>query len=508
METLEIKTDQGLQIVLLLNSEYQIRRVERGGKERLVVPVVMMVEGVHNGNRGPLLHLAEEFGKSPEDWNGIPVTVHHPEDENGNNISANSPGVVSVGEVLNAHMDEDNKLRAEVWLDEQILKDTEEIAWEAITNMNPLEISTGLLSEEEQETGEWNGETYNAITRNPRPDHLALLPGETGACSWNDGCGIRANKEGGKEKTMERTINKSADVDKKQYLADLIANAELGYRETMSIIQSKLDTMDTDVNYHYLQEVHDDFFVYEVSPRGRSGPLKFYKRNYSVNETGEIEFATEEPTEVRKQTEYVALKEGEIVRTKFSNNNTKKEVNTMSEKKDKPCCEDVVDALIANKETKFTDEDKTWLLTLEENQLAKIVQDEVQEDPPEEETASQLNAEQARQIMKDSIKTTEDFMAFMPDGEMKDQMNTGLALHKQRREGMVKAIIANTEKDLWKEETLNGMDFNVLTKLYKSINTTTVDGGADYTLNAEPVVNESVEEPLLPPGVEVETAKE
>jgi len=53
--------------------------------------------------------------------------------------------------------------------------------------------------------GVWNEEEYHSIVRNYRPDHLALLPGAIGACSWEDGCGIRANKDikkGGKDEVI------------------------------------------------------------------------------------------------------------------------------------------------------------------------------------------------------------------------------------------------------------------------------------------------------------------
>ena len=84
--------------------EYDIKLVVHQEKAHLVVPVVMMVEGVHNGSQGPLLHEITELGKFPESWNGRPVVIYHPEDEDGNPISANSPEVidkVTVGRVYN-----------------------------------------------------------------------------------------------------------------------------------------------------------------------------------------------------------------------------------------------------------------------------------------------------------------------------------------------------------------------------------------------------------------------
>ncbi len=74
-------------------TEYTIRTEMLNGKEHLVVPVVMMVEGVHSGSHGPLLHLAEELGKFTGAWDGRPVTISHPSVD-GQNVSASSPSVL------------------------------------------------------------------------------------------------------------------------------------------------------------------------------------------------------------------------------------------------------------------------------------------------------------------------------------------------------------------------------------------------------------------------------
>lgn len=488
-----------MKIILTANSEYTTRRESLDGAPYMVVPVTMMVEGVHNGSHGPLYHPAEVLGEAVDAWNNMPVTIEHPE-SGGEFVSANSPGIIAqyrVGMVQGARMD-GTALRAEAWLEEEQLREKSPEAHEAIEKGLPIEVSIGVFSDDEETPGEWNGETYNAISRGHVPDHLALLPDAVGACSWNDGCGIRANKEGGNNDLMKnKEDEKSPELTKEQYLANLIANAESGYREVMSTIQSKLDAMDSDLRVHYLEEVYEDFFVYTVRSRESGTPPKLYKREYSVNDSGAIEFA-EEPAEVRKQVSYVTASEGGLKRTKFNNN--KKEVTTMSDKSETPCCEDVVDALIANVATKFTAEDKEWLLTFKEDQLAKLVQNEVsqEEDPPKkEETKPQLNADEALEIVKNSLKTTEDFLNFMPE-ELREQARSGLRLQQEHRANMVKAILDNTEEGIWKEDSLKGMDIEVLEGIYKSVaKTETV---ADYSLNGSPgpKVNENEEEPMIP----------
>ena len=69
-------------------SNYSIQSKILNGKKHIVVPVVMMVEGVHSGSHGPIFHSAEELGRFPESWNGIPITIPHPT-VNSQFVSAN-----------------------------------------------------------------------------------------------------------------------------------------------------------------------------------------------------------------------------------------------------------------------------------------------------------------------------------------------------------------------------------------------------------------------------------
>jgi len=182
---------------------YEIREETHQGKKYMVVPVVMMTSDVHSGSHGPLLHLAEDLGKFPASWDGIPISIQHPQ-ENGNIVSANQPHIIDnqvVGKVFNTRMDE-GKLRAEAWIDQDAIQRISPEAFKYIQEGKPLDVSVGVFTEDEYSTGDYNGKHYEGIARNHRPDHLALLPGGTGACSWATGCGIRANaSEGDKMQT-------------------------------------------------------------------------------------------------------------------------------------------------------------------------------------------------------------------------------------------------------------------------------------------------------------------
>jgi hypothetical protein len=138
----------------------------------------------------------EELRASVPQWNGKPVTVGHPMSGNSPVSAVSSPDIYerSLGTVWNSRMEGDN-LKASVYLH---LQRTEQIAPQLLQALNSgrqIEISTGLFSRDQPSSGRWNNEEYVAVVRNIQPDHLAVLLDQQGACSWADGCGLRANSK-------------------------------------------------------------------------------------------------------------------------------------------------------------------------------------------------------------------------------------------------------------------------------------------------------------------------
>jgi len=167
------------------------------GKDYIVVPVVALVEGVIQGMMaaGPELALAEEFGRFPQGWNGRPLTMEHPIDDEGNPVSANSPSTLKsyqIGQLFNTRV-KSGKLHTEAWVEvvrAKGLNTNSKATLKALQAGEMIEVSTGYFSQIEETAGEFNGEDYIAIQRNIVPDHLAFLPdGTLGACSNEDGCG-------------------------------------------------------------------------------------------------------------------------------------------------------------------------------------------------------------------------------------------------------------------------------------------------------------------------------
>lgn len=181
-----------------------IRRESFDGREHVVVPVVMICDGVMND----ALVTHEEFGRYVDAWNGRPVPVGHPQ-ENGEYISANRPDIIerSIGTTFNARVDGD-KLKADLWIcaDKATALGYGELL-ASLESGGVVEVSTGYFSDDEPAPGNFNGAPYSVIHRNIRPDHLALLPDEQGACSVADGCGTRVNsKRGGIMSTLNEAM--------------------------------------------------------------------------------------------------------------------------------------------------------------------------------------------------------------------------------------------------------------------------------------------------------------
>ena len=482
------------------NVDYVIREVMHQGRKHIVVPVVMMVEGVHNGSMGPLLHTTDELGKYPESWNGIPVVINHPIDNEGNNISANSPEIidseVTVGKVYHAHI-VDTKLMAEAYLDENKLSEISPNALSAIMNGDPLEVSIGVFTDEDRVSGTWHNEEYNAVAINHRPDHLALLPEGIGACSWEDGCGIRVNqkKKGGKNNMNDEKIVQINEEKKNHIQFILDANMDQGYKMMIESTQRILDRMDNQNVLHYLEEMNNEYIIYSKRDRESSGK-KMLKCQYELDVNG-VPQLIGDSIEVKQKIEYIPVNT-HMIRTKFNNNNNSKGGNTMSDEK-KPCgqCMEKVVAIIQSNAAGMSETDREWLLTQEEATLDMLLSKKPVEKVIEKkvEVNAQLTSEQILNAMSAEDKAA---LAF------------GKKQLSEKRAGMIKGIQDNTSKELWPDVELNTMSVEFLEKLYNSVKSDDQEDVVNYSLNGNARridVNFGEEEALYPVGVEIETKK-
>jgi hypothetical protein len=223
-----------------------IREAELEGRHYLVVPMVMITEGVHNGSGGPLLYLEEDLADHPALWDHKPIVVYHPKG------TACTPSVLNnrkVGIILNTRWDSvKKKLRAEAWLEKRRMKRVDSRILEALEKGEVMEVSTGLWTDNYHIPGEWNGEKYDQVARNHKPDHLALLPDREGACSVRDGAGLLQLNQNTR-RLMKRVSRLEKAMLKKKKVEALIANEQTKFEAKdrkwlMSLNEDQLDLLE------------------------------------------------------------------------------------------------------------------------------------------------------------------------------------------------------------------------------------------------------------------------
>lgn len=482
MKQLELHTNTSRQ--------YQIRATNHEGKPHIIVPVVMMVEGVHSGSQGPVLHTAQELGHLPQSWNGVPVVVGHPQNQSGHYVSANSPDVIDqekVGRIYNTRF-ENGKLKAEAWLEVAKLQQVSPVALARIRQGLPLEVSIGVFTDTEEVAGEFNGEQYVGIARNHRPDHLALLPGEIGACSIEDGCGIRINSTNKNQNANEKVMDENQINQLKQEAVDRIANQNSvtvnakGFRERLDKVRAVVDAMDNEQRINFLEEVYENEFIYLRRLRNMPQPTEtYYKQRYTIANDGMIELV-DAPIPVVKNVTFTPLNNNQ-----YQHKRTKLGGKTVETNSKSSCFLGKVERLIQNNQTHFTDEDREWLLTQEEGTLDKLM--------PKPVTAIEVNSEQALQAFRNTIKTEEDLIRVAPV-EMQANLKAAFAANTEKKNSLIETIMANSEKETWTKDELSAMEMNTLEKIAKS-----TKAPADYSINGgkstQATSKATEEEPLM-----------
>jgi hypothetical protein len=465
----------------LQTNKASLRHDRMEGREYLVAPCVMLTEGVHAGSQGSLYYPADELSKFPAIWNTRPVVVYHPT-QNGQGVSAADPVVFDkqrIGLLMNTRF-EAGALKADAWLDTERMKAVDDRVLNALESNTVMEVSTGLYTDNELVEGEWNGEKYKAIARNYRPDHLAILPDQKGACSIADGAGLLRN-EAAKTGPAARLA------------ASLLATFnEMSHSATWEKLNAKIrPSSDASAVGTWVMEVWDDFFIYE-----KDG--KTYYQAYSVD--GEEVTLDGVRKEATKKVMY-KLSDGTTVGNQ--------EEDTMNK-------EQVVNQLIANTSSPWTEEDRESLMGMSEAKLAAIVGNSKPAGEPEpakapepavvapaQPAAAPKAPEQNAQPAAPAVNaepTVEQYIANAPAG-MRDMLAAGLAAHNAEKAKLVAAITAN-KRNLFSAAQLNAKDLAELKALAMLAQEPKQQSPAvpSYLGMAEPAaVGNQAEEPLVAP---------
>lgn len=495
------------QIKTLSISTYRNETFE--GRPHIVAPVTLLVEGVHAGSGGPLLYTAQELRNCAMFWNGMPLPVYHPE-RDGMPISCNSPEVTearSVGRVFNVVYEETPtaRLRGEVWID---VNKAQQISPDLLTRIyanQPVEVSTGLFSTDEAVQGVWNGENYIAIVHDIRPDHLALLPGTTGACSLADGCGIRSNQaQGGEEVDKNFAVNMAGKFNREAQR--LLAN-EMSMSDTVSCVARCVYQMDGPTADNYVEGVFSDHVIYRVEPGPQSvpgTPTKMYKRGYTMDDNGRCTLDND-MVEVRRETNYVPVQGGggmqmneaggettspvKTTTTRRNNVATEEEITHNEEEENMATPERVqkVNSLIQS--GAFTEADRSFLENADCPQFTRI----------ESLAAQKTNAAPAAA----APQTFEQVLASAPVN-VQAQFRYNEQKFNEMREGLVARIKGNANNKLT-DEQLGAMGIEVLEATANSLApvqaaaqpTYIGAGGVQFQANAADAAGECLTLPTL-----------
>jgi len=180
----------------VLNSS-NVRRETLDGTEYVVAPTTLLkpmylnVPGSWTANEAYLPE--REAKESIPSWNGTPLTLNHPS-HNGAGTTANSPEMhakTAIGKVFNAQWD-GGEVVGEAWFNVEKIRDMGGMAEQVLDDVlagNAVDVSTGYRASK-LPSGEYDGETHNAVQGNLKPDHLAVLPNQRGKCSVDAGCGV------------------------------------------------------------------------------------------------------------------------------------------------------------------------------------------------------------------------------------------------------------------------------------------------------------------------------
>ncbi len=492
--------------VLAVPDTSSIRTAEFRGQEHTVIPTIALVEGVlwPANAPSPELALAEEFGRFPEGWNGRPVMFDHPRID-GEAVSASTPEVLednSFGQLFNTVL-EGSKLKTEIWINKDQVENLDDDAKQVVRDLmdgKVVEVSTGLFTMNEPQDGDFDGEHFEAIWRNIVPDHLAVLPpGVQGACSVEDGCGAPRsnvtnmvivgdtpidsdtitsvsdniswiNSDGTTFSPVMRAARMNADCDCqtvtgndeqegifKRILA--MAGGVLGFTSSdehlsdsdmRAAINAALDTVEND--FFFILAVFPDTgqVVFE---RGFSGSL--FRRDFSIDSDGTVNLSSD-ALPVRPVTQFVPVEidAGEPT----DNSESTIQENAMNK-------EELVSALIANAASQFTDDDREWLMSLEEPQLSRMAPVTAEEvfpevQPPTKEAVTEPVVETPVVEVTEPPISTEDYIADAPE-EVQAVLNEGLKMHRARKDQIVGALVANS-RCKFSQEDLNAKSLTEL----------------------------------------------
>lgn len=460
-----------------------LRTATFNGNEHLVVPVTALVQGVLHASNSPTpeLVLAEEFSRFPGGWNGEPVVLNHPKDEeSGEMLSANSPEVLEkyqLGTVFGTHV-KGNRLLMEAYIDMNRVDKLGEKAQNLVKTLQEngtIEISVGCFLEAERSKGVYEGQEYGAIWRNIVPDHLAFLEeGVIGACSNKAGCGAGVSraavhvvtKEGftleGVQMADKKDDEKVVPRSLRERLADVVKFVAGKKAEDMSDndLRRALDKAlrANEPAYYGIDAVFPDdgLVIFSCMPEDR---WITFSRSFNLGDNGKITFNGErQEVEPVTRFEPVAAEKSPTAASEGCGCGGNKKVSAEGAEGGVQVHKNAerITALIANPKTLWSEHDREYLQTMSDERLAAL-EAHAKSQEPKVETPAPTAAASATPELK-----IEDLPA-----AWQAAIRSAQESEKNNRQNLVEKL-ATAQNGFTKDE-LNGMPYDQLQKLGKAV---------------------------------------
>jgi hypothetical protein len=286
---------------------------------------------------------------------------------------------------------------------------------------------------------------------------------------------------------------------------------QVSHGELRDKLQRIVDTYDNDKWMHFVEDVYDDYFVYAARFRGDAPPqeqpeqmVHYYRRDYTIGDDDSIT-VSDTAVEVVQRKEWVPVQTQQRNRKQDDNSNkppTQQEGNTMNK-------EEVVRKLIDNEHTPFDDGDREWLMSMTDEQLAKLCPcaNEQQNDngdggqggdpEPKPDPSGGGTAQNAADTSDgdDTAKpvTVDEYIANAPP-EVADVLRQAIADHRQKKAQLVQSLLSN-KRCRFTQEQLEAKSVSELEQLVELAN-----ADVDYTGRAG-VTGNVGEKPLEMPKV-------
>ena len=432
-----------LQIVTF-NMSSAVRTDFMEGKEFLVAPMVMIREGVHQGSNGALYYPRNELSKTPEVWNYKPVVVYHPT-MNGYGVSACDVDVISsrkVGVIMNTKFD----------------KETGKLRAEAWLEVDRIHEVDSRIAE-----------TLNSGE---------IMELSTGLFTDNE------LSEGEFEGKSYKYIARNYRPDHLALLPDKVGACSVADGAgLLQLNESQKDSLTVNLEKKLGQQIAIQDVV--TSKVVYSQNEKLFQVDVSFTD-GEFLIDDESLVEVTKS--YTP------------------EISHLKGESQMSAVQKIVDGLIANEGTEFSDDDRESLLLLNEDVLQKlqpvvneVAEAEVAEEVEVEETETEEVAE-VEEVIENENLSVEEYVANAPP-EIRDMLEAGLASHQRDRQALIDVVVAN-EKNVFEQIQLNEKSISELKGLAalaakdEVVPTTQSYAGAAAP---SPVQNSDEEAPLLIP---------